>query len=86
MASNETPMYRKKHNPVKYTQLHFAFVSKSTSKYYVVNYKSGNKDVEGLGQPNWLITSSLIIGCYLVVTIACTETMSTASRPVMWDC
>lgn len=44
---------------------------------------------EGLGQPNWLITSSsssLIRGGYLVMTIARIETMSMVSRVVEWGC
>lgn len=46
-------------------------------------------DAKGLGQPNWLITSSsssLIRGGYLVMTIARIETMSMVSRVVEWDC
>ena len=46
-------------------------------------------DAKGLGQPNWLITSSsssLIRGGYLVMTIARIETMSMVSRPAEWSC
>ncbi len=46
-------------------------------------------DAKGLGQPNWLITSSsssLIRGGYLVMTIARIETMSMVSRVVEWGC
>lgn len=44
-------------------------------------------DEEGIGQPNWLITSSsLMCGGFLAMTIARAETMSMVSRPAEWSC
>lgn len=43
-------------------------------------------DAKGLGQPNRMITSSLICGSYLVMTIARNGMMSMVSIPAEWGC